>query len=253
MTLNKIKRVGIIIEARSNSKRLPNKHFLKTGNKTIIEHLITRVKKINNINNIIIATTKNREDDKLCNLAKKNKINYFRGSETNVTKRVLDCANKFKLDYICEITGDCPIIDIELVQQLILTFLKNINLIDYATNEIGLPNGMGCQVFKKSILKKSYKDIKNNLEEQEHVTLNIRRNPKKYRLFFLKHPEKYNRPDIEVTLDEIYDYYLLSKIIKYFNNKKKLLFNCIDVINLLKNKKQWLKYNKFVKRRNNIL
>ena len=95
-----MKKLGVIIEARSTSTRLPNKHFLKVNNKTIMEHLIKRVKKLKNVNNIIIATTNNKEDDKLCTLAKKNNIDYFRGSEMNVTKRVLDCAQKFKLDYI---------------------------------------------------------------------------------------------------------------------------------------------------------
>ena len=235
-----MKKLGIIIEARSTSTRLPNKHFLKVNNKAIIEHLIKRVKKIKNVSNIIIATTNNQEDDKLCNLAKKNRIDYFRGSE-------------FKLDYICEITGDCPIIDIELVEQLISTFLENLDLIDYATNSQGLPNGMGCQVFKKTILLKSYKEIGNNLEEQEHVTLNICRNPKKYRLLFLKHPKKFLRSDIGVTLDEIYDFYLLRKIINYFYKKNVFLFNCLDVINLLERKKDWLKLNKSIKRKEDTI
>ena len=248
-----MKKLGIIIEARSTSTRLPNKHFLKVNNKPIIENLIKRVKKIKNVSNIIIATTSNQEDDKLCNLAKKNRIDYFRGSELNVTKRVLDCSHKFKLDYICEITGDCPIIDIELVEQLISTFLENLDLIDYATNSQGLPNGMGCQVFKKTILLKSYKEIGNNLEEQEHVTLNICRNPKKYRLLFLKHPKKFLRPDIGVTLDEIYDFYLLRKIINYFYKKNVFLFNCLDVINLLERKKDWLKLNKSIKRKEDTI
>ena len=69
---SKKKKIGIIIEVRSNSSRLPNKHFLKVLGKTMLEHLIFRVKNISNTNAIIIATTKNKVDDKICLLAKKN-------------------------------------------------------------------------------------------------------------------------------------------------------------------------------------
>ena len=117
--------IGIIIEVRSTSSRLPNKHFYKINNKPILELMINRVKKIKGIDKIILATTKNKEDDKICKLAKKKKINYFRGSENNVTQRVLQSAKKFRLKTVCTITGDCPIIDINLVNQLISTFLDN--------------------------------------------------------------------------------------------------------------------------------
>ena len=74
---NKKKKVGIIIEARSNSSRLPNKHFLKILNKTMLEHLIYRLKNISNVDVIVIATTKNREDDKIYELAKKINVEYL--------------------------------------------------------------------------------------------------------------------------------------------------------------------------------
>jgi len=252
--LKRKNKVGIIIEARSTSSRLPNKHFYKINNKTILEYLIKRVKKVTGVKNIIIATTTNQQDDKICNLAIKNKIDFYRGSENNVTQRVLRSAEKFKIDIICEITGDCPIIDIELVSQLIATFKSNFGLIDYATNSNGLPNGMGCQVFKTSILKKSYSQSKKNLEEQEHVTLNIRRNPKKYRLFDLRLSKNYQWPELEVTLDELVDFKLLKKIILYFEKKKNFYFNCLDVIDLLRNKKKsWIKINKGVFRKDDTI
>jgi len=246
--------IGIIIEVRSTSSRLPNKHFYKINNKPILELMINRVKKIKGIDKIILATTKNKEDDKICKLAKKKKINYFRGSENNVTQRVLKSAQKFRLKTICTITGDCPIIDINLVNQLISTFLDNFSKIDYARNSDGLPNGMGCQIFKTQTLKKSYSQIKDNLEEQEHVTLHIKRNPKKFRILNLKHPKKYFWPNLGVTLDELNDFKLLKKIILYFIKRKKPYFDCLDVIDLLRNKKKhWLKINKNVFRKDELI
>ena len=69
--------IGIIIEVRSTSSRLPNKHFYKINNKPILELMINRVKKIKGIDKIILATTKNKEDDKICKLAKKKKNKLF--------------------------------------------------------------------------------------------------------------------------------------------------------------------------------
>ena len=248
---NKKKKVGIIIEARSNSSRLPNKHFLKILNKTMLEHLIYRLKNISNVDVIVIATTKNREDDKIYELAKKINVEIFRGSENNVTQRVLKAAQNFKLNIICEITGDCPIIDPFLVEQLIDTYLLNSNKIDYISNsQLGLPNGMGCQVFSKKTLAESYKNIIRK-DELEHVTLNIRRNPKKYKQIYVLPPPNLSWSKLGVTLDEKSDYFLLKKIITNFKNKP--LFSSEDVIKLLRKNKKWLKINSRVKRKEDYI
>ena len=244
---SKKNKVGIIVEARSNSSRLPNKHFLKILNKPILEHLINRLKKVNNITSIIIATTTKKNDDKICKLAKKLGVNFFRGSEENVTERVLKAALKFKLKIICRITGDCPIIDPFLTEQLINTFLVNFKNMDYVSNsQLGLPNGMGCEVFFTKTLKESFKDIVKT-EELEHVTLNIRRNNNKFKQIYLLPPKKLSWSNLGVTLDETRDYVLIKKLIEYFSKKNKL-FTCEDVIKILR-KKNWIKINHKVKRR----
>ena len=248
---NKKKKIGIIIEARSNSSRLPNKHFLKALNKTMLEHLIFRLKNISNIDAIIIATTKNKSDDKICKLAKKMNVKVFRGSEDNVTQRVLKAAKNYKLKFICEITGDCPIIDPFLVEQLVNTYILNSEEIDYMSNsQLGLPNGMGCQIFSTKILEDSYKNITRH-DEFEHVTLNIRRNPKKYKQVYILPQKKLSWTKLGLTMDEKKDYLLLKKILEYF--RKNILFKCEDVISLLNKKKKWIKINSKVRRKENYI
>ena len=244
---NSGQRFGLIITARSNSSRLPNKHFYKINKKTILEYLILRAKKIINLDHIIVATTKNNSDNKFEKFLKKKKIDCFRGSESDVAKRVYLTGKKFKLDVICLITGDCPIFDIDLVNNLLINFKKNLHIIDYASLKGNIPNGMDCEIFKTSILKDSIKNRK-FMDEKEHVTLSIRRNrKKKYRLFDFIPPEKYSWPNLALTLDEINDFYLIKKIIDYFNKKKNYYFNCLDIIELLK-KKNWQKINNLVMR-----
>lgn len=246
---NKKKKIGIIVEARSDSTRLPNKHFLKILNKPILEHLINRLKKIVNVDKIIIATTTKKIDDKICNLSKRLGVNYFRGSEKNVTERVLKAAIKFKIDIICRITGDCPIIDTTLTEQLIDTYLINFKNIDYASNsKLGLPNGMGCEVFSTYALKNSYKNIKKK-DELEHVTLNIRRS-KEFNKIYVIPPKNLSWSNLGVTLDEINDFKLIKKLFEYFKKNKQ--FNCGDVIEILR-KKKWHMINSKVKRRDKDL
>ena len=124
--------IGVIIEARLNSSRLPNKHLKVILDIPLIVHLFTRLKKVKNISKIILATTDSKRDDKLENLAKKNKISVYRGDEYNVKKRVIEAAKKFKIDIIVSITADCPLIDNNLIDYCLQNFLHN--KIDYINN-----------------------------------------------------------------------------------------------------------------------
>ena len=86
---------GAIIEARMNSSRLPGKMMKKILNKPVIDYLIDRLKVIKEVDQIIIATTKNKKDDLLVNFAKKKNLNFYRGSEHNVLQRVVRASEKF--------------------------------------------------------------------------------------------------------------------------------------------------------------
>ena len=84
--------IGIIVQARTGSKRLPAKILLKIGNKRILEHLISRLKKIKIKNKIIIATTKNKSDTIINKIAKNNDCYSFNGTSLNVLKRYYQTA-----------------------------------------------------------------------------------------------------------------------------------------------------------------
>ena len=107
------------------------------------------------IDEIIIATTKRKDDNKFVKFCAKENIKIFRGSENNVMSRVLKAAKKFKISTICEITGDCPIVDYEIVDKLIKNFLNS--KFDYFSMKgSGYPHGIGAQIFK---LKTSFINI----------------------------------------------------------------------------------------------
>lgn len=225
---------SIIIEARMNSSRLPGKHCYKVFNKNIIEYLIIRLKRVKHANDIILATTKNKLDDILCEISRKHKIKCFRGSEKNVMQRVLLAAENNKTDIIISITADCPLIDPSIVDQCILSFQNN--SCEYLNNSFipSYPGGMNCQVYYTKILKKSYKSTKNNLHK-EHVTLEIIENKKKYKHLYLLAPSNLHYPKIRIELDTLKDFKFIKKIIHHFGNKN-YYFNCEQIINYLRSK-----------------
>mgnify|MGYP001348154945 CR=1 FL=1 len=237
-----------IIEARMNSSRLPGKILYKAYNKPFLWHLIKRLKKVKQINQIILATTKNPIDNILVKEAKKNKIKFFRGAEDNVKKRVLDAAKKFNVKNIVGVTSDCPIIDINLVSQVIDTFKNNNTEFVSNCDFRSYPDGMDVAVYKTQALKKSYKLTKSKYY-REHVTLFIKHNKKIFKQINIVAPSNIFLPNLGLTLDEHEDFILLKKIIEYFYKRKNFYFNCEEVVRLLKIKKNWSRINSKVLRK----
>jgi spore coat polysaccharide biosynthesis protein SpsF len=239
-------KIVAIIEARMTSSRLPGKHLMEANGKPMLSHLVERLLKVKTLNEIVIATTINSQDDVLEDLAASLKIGIFRGSENDVMGRVVGAGEKYNADIICEVTGDCPIIDSELVGHTINSFLlSGVDYVQYGCKG-GLPDGMGSQVFYLKALQRSEKMTTIDYD-REHVTPHIINNPNLFSSLYLEAPDELRYPDIAVTLDEYQDYLLIKKIIEYFSDLKKD-FGCLDVINLLNEKKSWLEINKTVLR-----
>ena len=243
-----MQKFSAIIEARMNSSRLPGKILYKANNKPFLWHLIKRLKKVTQINQIILATTKNPIDNILVKEAKKNKIKFYRGEEDNVKKRVLDAAKKFNVKNIVGITSDCPIIDINLISQVIDTF--KINNVEFVSNcdFRSYPDGMDVAVYKIQALQKSYKLTKSKYY-REHVTLFMKHNKKIFKQINIVAPSNIFLPNLGLTLDEYKDYILLKKVIEYFFKRKNFYFTCDEVVKLLKIKKNWSRINSAVSRK----
>ena len=129
-------RILATIQARMGSKRLPGKVLKKVDGVSLLEYQIKRIKKSNTKQNIIIATTKKKEDDKIVSLARRLKVLYFRGSTNDVLKRITDATKKFKIDINVELISDSPFSDIKIIDRMDNFFLKNKNKYDFVSNGI---------------------------------------------------------------------------------------------------------------------
>ena len=209
--------IYIIIEARSTSRRLKQKHLFKFQGISLIKLLVKKLKKVKYINGIILATTLNKIENKLIEDLKKEKIKVFRGSEFNVLERVVKAGKKFNVKAVCRITGDCPLIDIRFVQELVDTFIKKKNhKLDFISNSKGLPVGQGGSIIKLKTLDKINK-LSNKIRHKEFITSYIWENKRNFNTIIIKPKKRFNFPKIRMCLDTKKDLNFIEKISKKYN------------------------------------
>lgn len=224
-------KIGCLIQARLTSKRLPGKILKKIDNKTILEHLNKRVKKIKDVDDIIYLIPKNKKNKRLSLFLKKKNFNFFEGSEYNVLKRYYEAAKKNDLDVIIRITSDCPLLDPIICSKMLSIFLNN--KINYLSNILirSYPKGLDCEIFDFKTLEKTYKLAKKDYDK-EHVTSLMRRSNKFKKKNFLNNFGFCE--DQRWTLDYNEDFKMIKIVL---NDKKyKKIYNWIKIYNFFKSK-----------------
>lgn len=237
------------IEARMTSSRLPGKVMMSVLGRPMLAHLTSRLKAVPSIDEIVLATTVNAADDVLVDFAEKDGIKVFRGSEEDVMSRVIAAAESVDADVVVEITGDCPIIDPDLVEQTIRVFCRNDRAV-YCANSFfsSYPGGMDTQVITLEALKKSFAMTDDSLD-REHVSRHIVNNPQIFPHVYLIAPPSLHWPGLALTLDEPADYEIIRTLIENLGRDNPL-FGCGDVIRFLRVNPQVLKINNMVQRKN---
>lgn len=115
-------KVGYLITARLKSTRLPEKLLREVQGRPIFAHMLDRLKLSRRTNQIIVCTSTNSQDDRLEHLAYAEEVSCFRGDEDDVLKRLHDASTLFNLDYILNITADCPFVDPLYADKIVETF-----------------------------------------------------------------------------------------------------------------------------------
>lgn len=230
-------KVVCIMQARVGSTRLPEKVLKNICGKTVLEHDINRLKKVNNIDEIVIATTTEEKDILIVNEANRLGIKYFRGSEADVLSRYYYAAKENNADVVVRVTSDCPCIDFKITEEIIEFYLNNIDKYDYLSNTIDrtYPRGLDTEIFNFNVLEEAFKYAEKEYE-REHVTPYIWSN-NKYKL--KQYKAKNDNSDIRLTLDTEEDLELITEVYKnlYENNEFFTLNNILDLFD----KKPYLK------------
>ena len=165
----------LVIQARMNSTRFPNKVLSDLSGTPLIERILQRVKKVKRIGKIIIATTKRKEDNILAEIAKLTKVEIFRGSENDLVDRYYQAVKGKSVGHILRLPADNPIPDPSEYNRLINYHLKTNN--DFSSNicnfmSNGYPDGFGVEIFTVNSLKKIWRNEKRK-KFREHIALNF--------------------------------------------------------------------------------
>ena len=243
-------KVLCIVQARMTSERFPGKVLKYIDKKrSVLQFLIERLNKSKLIDQLVISCSDNAKDKKIIDFCKKNKIDYFAGSENNLLDRYYKTYKKFDGDTIVRITSDCPFIDATLLDKMIKKFFEK--KADYLSNTIirTFPDGLDIEIFKSTTLEFAKKNV-TSLYDQEHVTPFMKRS-KKINSYNFKNKKDFS--DVRVTLDYRDDLADLRKIVRKFNsNTDFTLKNLINlkkkykdnfIINMNKKNKKFLKKN----------
>ena len=205
----------VIIQARTSSKRFPNKVLKKLFDRQILYFLYLRLKKSKIIKKIIVSTSNLKVDKKIIKICRKNKILFFKGSHKNVVSRLYLTAKKFNLNFFVRINADSPVLDMSLVNKGIKIYKSK--KVDLVTNVFprSYPKGQSVEVIRTSALKKI---LKKSLEQddKEHVTRYIYKNPEKFKIINFKN--KINKSNINLSIDKKQDLVNMKKRLKKYKN-----------------------------------
>jgi spore coat polysaccharide biosynthesis protein SpsF len=240
-------KVVIIVQARMTSTRLPGKVLKKVLDKPLLEYQIERLRRVKLADEVVIATTINETDEPIVQLCNSLSIPYFRGSEEDVLSRYYETAKAHQADLIARVTSDCPLIDPEVIDQVMKLYIDHQTEYDYVSNSLErtYPRGMDTEVFSFKALQEAFLEA-TALPDREHVTPFIHRQPQRYSLASVNYSE--NQSDHRWTVDTPEDFQLIKKIIEVIYPKLPD-FTLRDCLNLLEKNPEWSTINAHVQQK----
>ena len=212
--------LGIIVQARMNSSRLPGKVLTNINNNKLLAILIENLKRVKFKNKIVIATSKNSEDDKIEEFCQNNEVNIFRGDSENVLLRYVECCDFYGFKNVIRVTADNPFTDPDGIDEIIkIANFTDADLVDNI-HKYGYPKGFGSEFIKAEALTNSLINTKDN-SELEHVTLHIKNNPHKYKITRLYASSKICRTNYFFTCDYNEDLTFLRTLVSQLPKQEK--------------------------------
>jgi len=239
-----IKKIGITIEARMSSTRLPGKTLKLLHGRPMLARMIERLKRVKLADAIVIATTNQPEDIPIVDLAKQMGVGCYQGSPEDVLDRVLQAAKKYEIDLIVETCGDCPVTDPGIIDMEIKAFLEND--VDYVGCHLvkTFPLGLDAKLFTTKTLEE-VANITNDPADRENVSLYIYEHPEKYKMMNIEAKGRQRRPNLRLVVDYKEDLDIIQSIYEeLYDNKPH--FNYDDMLDLFERRPDLTEINKDV-------
>ena len=159
-----------ILQARMSSSRLPGKVLKPILGRPMILLQIERIRDARRVDRLVVATSTDASDDVLVERCAADGVECERGSLDDVLDRFYQVALKFVPAHVIRLTGDCPLIDPDVLDAVIAFHIDG--GFDYTSNaldEITFPNGLDVEVMRFACLERTWKEARFP-SEREHVT-----------------------------------------------------------------------------------
>src|SRR6056297_1611933 len=235
-------KVVAIIQARMGSTRFPKKVMRPLGGRPLIERLIERLARSRTIDEIVLATSTESANDELARHVEAIGYRVFRGSENDVLGRFLGAAEASRPDAVVRITGDCPLIDPAVVDQVVSEFRQG--EYDYVSNTMPatFPDGLDTEVFTFAALKRAAEEATRDAD-REHVTPYIHSSGK-FQCLNVTAGSDYSQR--RWTVDEPEDFEVVQAIFEHFEQRTD--FGWKDVLALESSSPEYFAANRHLTR-----
>jgi spore coat polysaccharide biosynthesis protein SpsF len=243
------KKIVAIIQARMTSSRLPGKVLKEIAGVPMIAHVINRVSKARFVDQVIIATTDDPADDLIEKFCNESGYTCFRGHHFDVLDRYYQAALSFQANIIVRITADCPLIDADLIDHLIMSFIET--NVDFAANRLPppwkrtFPIGLDIEIVGLKALEKAWKEASLPYE-REHVLPYLYDQPNRFKILLMQHEPDYGNK--RWTVDTPEDLELLNQIFIQFSPR--IDFSWLEVIKVIDQIPDLEKINRVISAKN---
>lgn len=237
-------RTVCIIQARMGSTRLPGKILRPILGQPMLWWDVTRVRKSRLIDEIVIATTTESQDDQTAALCAANGWRCFRGSTDDVLDRYYQAAREVGATQVVRITSDCPLIEAAVIDLIIATHTSSAPAPDYTSNALprSYPRGLDTEIFSFAALERAWREDRSGW--REHVTPFIYNNPAMFRLNNVTNAADYSHH--RWTVDTREDFELIERIYGAFGHGD---FGWRDVLALLDAHPDWVEINQHIEQK----
>lgn len=210
--------IGVIIQARMGSTRLPGKVLMSIAGKPLLDHVLGRLSLsvLKYPVKVVVATSNLAQDTAIVQHCLEKNVEVFQGSESDVLDRYYQCARRYSFSHVVRLTADNPFTDIEELQRLIEQHLAQAN--DYTHSFGCMPLGVGAEIFTFATLEKS--EIEGHSpNHREHVNEYIQENPNIFRIGMLEVSVAKKHPNFRLTVDTPEDYLRACSIAEHAPNR----------------------------------
>lgn len=237
--------VVAVIQARIASQRLPGKVLLDLGGQPVLAWMVRRAERVAGVDQVVVATSVAADDDVIAAFCKEQGYTCVRGNLQDVLDRYVHAARETDADVIIRLTGDCPLIDPEMLAENLKTFLSADPPLDFAANRLPsertIPIGLDAEFCTRAALEIAWREAQKP-HEREHVMPFFYEHPERFRILHIKHTPNYGH--LRWTLDTPEDLQLLRQIVAHFDGDD---FSWKDVLALVEKKPELALVNAEVK------